>query len=137
MRLAAVRSPGVVGHADWWSENLRWVGRRLHVVHDWDRVTAQPEPILVGEAAYLFAATTFELDSCVPGASIDETQRFPAAYEQARQRSWTADERQAAWAAGLWVAAYHAWLSRLEDRGEGFAERVRMDAPERLSRAGA
>jgi hypothetical protein len=26
--------PIVVGHADWESQNLRWINRRLHVVHD-------------------------------------------------------------------------------------------------------
>jgi hypothetical protein len=30
--------PIVVGHADWESQNLRWVNRRLHVVHDCDSI---------------------------------------------------------------------------------------------------
>lgn len=136
-RLHSFQRPNVVGHADWWSENLRWLDHRLHVVFDWDSVTAQAEAILAGYAAYMFAATTYELDGCAPGASVEETERFLAAYEKARGRPWTADEREAAWAAGLWVAAYHARLSRLEDRGEGFAELVRAEAAERLWRAGA
>ncbi|MDQ6673138.1 MAG: phosphotransferase, partial [Chloroflexota bacterium] len=136
-RLATFQRPSVIGHADWWSENLHWVGHRLHVLHDWDSVTAQPEAILAGEAAYLFAATTFELDGEAPGATIEGTERFLVAFEQARGRPWSADEREAAWAAGLWVAAFHARLSRFEDRGEGFADLVRRDAPERLRRAGA
>jgi hypothetical protein len=41
-RLATFKRPSMIGHADWWSENVRWVGHRLHVVHDWDSVTAQP-----------------------------------------------------------------------------------------------
>ena len=135
-RLATFKRPSVTGHADWWSENLRWVGHRLHVVHDWDSVTAQPEAILAGEAAYLFAATTLELDGEAPGATVEETERFLVAFERARGRPWNADEREAAWAAGLWVAAFHARLSRFEDRGEGFADLVRRDAPERLRRAG-
>jgi hypothetical protein len=80
--------------ADWWSENLHWVGHRLHVVNDWDSVTAQPEAILAGEAAYLFAATTFELDGEAPGAAVEETERFLVAFEQARGRPWSADERR-------------------------------------------
>jgi hypothetical protein len=136
-RLAMFKKTSVIGHADWWSENLHWVGHRLHVVHDWDSVTAQPEAILAGEAAYLFAATTFELDGEAPGATVEETERFLVAFEQARGRPWSADERQAAWAAGLWVAAFHARLARFEDSGEGFADLVRQDAPERLRRAGA
>jgi hypothetical protein len=136
-RLAGFDSPSVAGHADWWSENLRWVGHNLHAVFDWDSITAQPEAILVGEAAYMFAKTTFELDGCAPGASIEATDQFLVAYEQAAGRPWPEEERQVAWAAGLWVAAFDARLSRFEDRGEGFAELVRRDAPERLRRAAA
>jgi hypothetical protein len=136
-RLARFESPSVVGHADWWSQNLRWVGHTLHAVFDWDSVTAQPEAILVGEAAYIFAKTSVERDGCAPGASIVDTERFLSECEHARGRPWTTDERQVAWAAGLWVAVFDARLSRLEDRGEGFAELVRSDAPERLRRAGA
>jgi hypothetical protein len=136
-RLASCTSPDVVGHADWWSQNLRWIDRRLHVVHDWDSVTAQPEALLAGEAAYMFASTDFELDGCAPGATIEATKRFLLAYEEARRRPWTAEEREVAWAAGLWVAAFRARLSRFEDRGEGFADLVRAEAPERLRRAGA
>jgi hypothetical protein len=55
-RLARCPEPCDVGHADWWSENLRWIERRLYVVHDWDSITAQPEAISAGQAAYLFAA---------------------------------------------------------------------------------
>src|SRR5260370_10634886 len=50
-------SPPVVGRADWWSENLRWYGGQLHSVFDSDSITAMPEPILVGVAAYMYAAT--------------------------------------------------------------------------------
>jgi hypothetical protein len=85
----------------------------------------------------MFAKTTVERDGCAPGASIVDTARFLSECEHARGRPWTTDERQVAWAAGLWVAVFDARLSRLEDRGEGFAELVRSDAPERLRRAGA
>jgi hypothetical protein len=136
-RLASLNEPPVAGHADWWSENLRWVGRRLHVVYDWDSATAQPEAILAGEAAYMFAKTTFELDGCAPGANVQATERFLVAYESARDQSWTTDQREVAWAAGLWIALFDARLSRLEDRGEGFAKLVQSEADERLRRAGA
>jgi hypothetical protein len=136
-RLARVTGPPIVGHADWWSDNLRWIGERLHAVFDWDSVTARPEPVLAGAAAYMFAKTSFELDGCAPGASVEGTGRFLDAYEQARGRRWSTDERQVAWAAGLWVALFDARLSRFEDRGEGFSDLVRREAPERLRRAGA
>ena len=136
-RLASLGDPCVVGHADWWSQNLRWVGQRLHVVYDWDSVTAQPEAILAGEAAYMFAKTDFELDGCAPGANVQLTEQFLVAYENARGRRWTIDQREAAWAAGLWIAAFNARVSRFEARGEGFAELVHSDAEERLRRGGA
>jgi hypothetical protein len=126
-----------VGHADWWSQNLRWVGQQLHVVYDWDSVTAQPEAILAGEAAYMFAKTDFELDGCAPGANVEATEQFLVAYENAREQPWTTDQRGLAWAAGLWIATFDARVSRLEDRGEGFAELVHSEAEERLRRAGA
>jgi hypothetical protein len=106
-------------------------------VYDWDSVTAQPEAILAGEAAYMFAKTDVELDGCAPGATVQATEQFLVAYEHARGRRWTTDQREAAWAAGLWIAAFNARVSRLEDRGEGFAELVHSEAEERLRRAGA
>ena len=135
-RLAGFEGPVVVGHGDWWSDNLRWIGEQLHVVFDWDSLTARPEPGLAGAAAYMFAKTSFELDGCAPGASVECTEQFLDAYEQARGRRWSVAERQAAWAAGLWVAVFDARLSRCEDRGQGFADLVRRDASERLRRAG-
>jgi hypothetical protein len=136
-RLASFTHPSVAGHADWWSQNLRWVGQRLHAVYDWDSVTARPEAVLAGEAAYMFAKTDFELDGSAPGADVHATERFLVAYEDARGRPWTTDEREVAWDAGLWVAAFNARLSRLEDRGEGFAALIQSEAEERLRRAGA
>jgi hypothetical protein len=39
-RLAASGSPLVVGHADWYTGNLRWRGDDLYAVWDWDSVIA-------------------------------------------------------------------------------------------------
>jgi hypothetical protein len=136
-RLARCTQPPVVGHADWWSENLRWQGRQLHVVFDWDSIVAQPEPILVGAAAYMFAATTFEIEGSATGASVAESERFLREYERARGLTWSRDDWEVAWAAGLWVAAYRAQLSQTESITGTFAELVRRDAGERLRRAGA
>jgi hypothetical protein len=136
-RLARCTQPPVVGHADWWSENIRWQGRQLHVVFDWDSIVAQPEPILVGAAAYMFAATSFEIEGSAPGASVAESERFLREYERARGLAWSRDDREVAWAAGLWVGAYHAQLSQIESTTGAFAEIVRQDAGERLRRARA
>jgi hypothetical protein len=125
-----------VGHADWWSENRRWNGQRLHVVFDWDSVAAQPEPIVAGAAAYMFAATTFEIEGSAPAADVDQSERFLLAYTRARGRRWTRDEWETAWAASVWVAAYQVQLSMLEATTGAFAELVRRDLPERMRRAG-
>ena len=134
-RLRACSEPLVVGHADWWSQNLRWTDHRLHVVFDWDSVTAQPEAIIVGAAAYQFAATTFEIEGSAPAATASETERFLRAYEDARGKAWTPEQSQVAWSASIWVACYQAQLSALEAVTGAFADLVRRDLPERLRRA--
>jgi hypothetical protein len=119
----------VVGHADCWSENIRWQGRQLHVVFDWDSIVAQPEPILVGAAAYMYAATGFEIEGSASGASVVESERFLREYERARGLVWSHDDRE--------VATYHAQLSQTESTTAAFAELVRLEAGERLRRASA
>ncbi|MBA2557738.1 MAG: phosphotransferase, partial [Chloroflexi bacterium] len=56
-RLCANREAEVLGHGDFESQNIRWVGTDALVVHDWDSVVARPECTLVGLAAAVFAAT--------------------------------------------------------------------------------
>lgn len=135
-RLRTCREPVVVGHADWWSQNLRWIDHRLHVVFDWDSVTAQPEAIIAGAAAYQFAATTFEIEGSAPAATATESLRFLRAYAAARGNGWTRDQWQLAWSASIWVACYHAQLSAVEAVTGAFADLVRIDLPERLRYAG-
>ena len=137
LALARCTTRPVVGHADWWSENLRWRGHELHAVFDWDSITAQPELIIVGAAAYMFGASTFEIEGSAPGASLEETERFLVAYERARRCVWPPEEREVAWAAGLWVAAYHAQMSVTESVTGAFAALVRQEADQRLRRARA
>jgi hypothetical protein len=50
-RLAQCHQPSVVGHADWEEPNLRWIDRRLHVVHDWDSLASRLEAAIAGVAA--------------------------------------------------------------------------------------
>jgi len=56
VRLARCERPEVVGHCDWESQSLRWVGDRLHACHDWDSVAARPEPVIAGLAAAVYRA---------------------------------------------------------------------------------
>ena len=102
--LMKLDEPKVIGHGDWYSQNLRWNNRRLHVVYDWDSVVAQPEAAIAGLAAAIWPGTG------VPGevAMVRQTERFLEAYIDASGRRWTSDEVRAAWAAGLWTRAFDA-----------------------------
>ena len=102
-RLRAGASETVIGHCDWLPGNLRWSGDQLLVVHDWDSAAADSEEVLVGFAAALYS--TVSPDEL---ATVEETERFLAAYCDARGRAFSADELQRSWAAGVWTRAYDA-----------------------------
>ena len=131
-RLAALRlPPPVVGRADWESQNIRWRGGRPLAVHDWDSAVAQPEPVVAGLAAAVWPAD----GTPDQAATVEQTEQFVAAYEQARGRPWTPAERQACWAAGLWVRAFNAKKQRLSGGGPQL-ERLAAEVGERAARAG-
>jgi len=103
-QLRALPQPAVIGHGDWYSQNLRWIDRRLHVVHDWDSVVAQPEAAIIGAAAAIWPGTG------LPGevATVAQTEEFLTAYQEAAGQICTDQEIRAAWAAGLWTRAFDA-----------------------------
>jgi hypothetical protein len=68
-------------------------------------------------------------------ATVEQSEQFLSAYEQARGRPWTTPERQACWAAGLWVRAFNAKKERTEGGGPQL-DRLATEAPERSARAG-
>jgi hypothetical protein len=102
-RLRASESEAVIGHCDWLAGNLRWTGDALLVVHDWDSMVVDSEAVLVGFAAAL--CSTVSADQL---ATVEETERFLAAYCEARGRQLSADELERSWAAGVWTRAYDA-----------------------------
>jgi hypothetical protein len=125
--LNAFRSPHIVGHVDWESQNIRWKDGRPLVVHDWDSAALRPEATVAGAASAVFTRTDTQGSS-----SIDESERFLDAYQRARARAFAPDELRAAWAAGLWVRAFDTKddsVMRLGD-AEAFAD----EAWERLRR---
>lgn len=132
-RLARCRRPHVVGHADWESQNLRWVEGRLHVVHDWDSVVSQPEVVLAGAAAAVFTASGAPLSE----ATVAESAAFLTAYEDARGTPWSDEDRELCWAAGLWVRAYNAKKASLDSEGGTVLDRLADEVAERLRLAGA
>ncbi|TYB57461.1 phosphotransferase [Nonomuraea sp. PA05] len=129
-RLLAAGLPRVLGHADFEAQNLRWHGRRLWAVHDWDSLAWQPEAALVGAASGSFA-------SAGPPtlAPIESSEAFLVAYQDFGQRVFTPAELEIAWAAGVWMAAYNAREMALCGGSPAGGEALRAQAAERLRRA--
>jgi hypothetical protein len=124
--------PPIVGHCDWESQNMRWIGRELLVVHDWDSCVSLPEPYIARAASVMFPTAGGTLDA----ASIEESESFLRSYEEARGRTFTSLERELCWAAGLWPMTYNAKKESLDQAGGPVASRLASQATERLGRAG-
>ncbi len=127
-RLLAGGLPCVLGHADFEAQNLRWHGRDVWAVHDWDSLAWQPEAALAGAASGAFASA-----GAPTLAPVESSEAFLVAYQDNRRRLFTAAEQQVAWAASLWMAAYNLWegATPLSD------DALRVQAAERLRRAHA
>jgi hypothetical protein len=99
----------LVGHTDWSAKHLRFSPRlELMALYDWDSVTTDLEPSLVGTAAASFTYTE-ELDDDVDvWPSAAESQAFVAEYEQERGEQFDDDERDATRAACVYLRAYAA-----------------------------
>jgi len=129
-RVRRCTNHGVVGHGDWLSQNLHWVGNTLHVVHDWDSVVVEPEVVVVGVSAAFYPGD----GTPDATATIEQTEDFINAYAAARGRPWSSDELQVLWASGLWNRAFDAKKQVVEGRIRTLTE---DDARERMRRAGA
>jgi hypothetical protein len=131
-RLLAASLPCVLGHADFEAQNLRWQGRLVWAVHDWDSLAWQPEAALVGAASGSFA-------SAGPPtlAPIESSEVFLVAYQDIRGRLFTAVELEIAWAASVWMAAYNAREEALHGDTPVCRDALRAQAAERLRRANA
>ncbi|GAB3417402.1 hypothetical protein [Flindersiella endophytica] len=130
-RLLAASLPCVLGYADYEAQNLRWHGREIWAVHDWDSLAWQPEAALVGAAGGMFA------NSGRPTlAPIESSEAFLTAYQDRRGRAFTTEEREVAWAASLWPAAHNARWEALHSDQPIAGTALRTQAAERLRRAG-
>lgn len=129
-RLRAGGSDAVIGHCDWLAGNLRWSEDVLLVVHDWDSMIVESEAVLVGFAAALYS--TVDVDEL---ATVEDTERFLAAYCHARGREFSADELERSWAAGVWTRAYDAKYQHAV--GQPITSLSESQARERLRRAGS
>jgi hypothetical protein len=127
LRLRRHQGTAIVGHVDWESQNMRWRDRQLHAVFDWDSVAACPEAVIVGCAAAVFTATG------APGAAtVADSDAFLDAYGVARGRALGKDEREACWAAGLWVRCFNAKKECRDEGAEAMLEAFGKEATERL-----
>ena len=124
--------PCVLGHADFEAQNMRWHGREVWAVHDWDSLAWQPEAALAGAASGSFAS-----DGPPTLAPIESSEAFLAAYQDLRGRLFTAVEREIAWAASVWMAAYNAREQALFGAPQLSGDALRTQAAERLRRANA
>jgi len=131
-RLLAADLPCVLGHADFEAQNLRWHGRDVWAVHDWDSLAWQPEAALAGAACGAFAS-----GSPTTLAPIESSAAFLAAYQDLRGRRFTAEEQEIAWAASLWTATHDLRWEALHGDPPVSCDAVRAQATERLRRANA
>jgi hypothetical protein len=131
-RILAAGLPSVLGHADFEAQNVRWQGRRVWAVHDWDSLAWQPEAALVGAASGAFASAGPPTLAPVEGSAA-----FLLVYQDVRGRVFTAEEREIAWAASLWPAAHNARWEVLHGRPPVVGNALRAQAAERLRRANA
>lgn len=130
VRLRTADLPWVLGHGDYEAQNLRWHGREVWAVHDWDSLAWQPEAALVGAASGAFAGA-----GPPTLAPIDSSEAFLVTYQDIRGRRFTAAELEVAWAASLWPAAHNARWEVLRGQAQVCGEALRAQAAERLHRA--
>lgn len=135
-RLLAVRLPAAIGHGRLGGLNVRWLAGpediSKGIVHAWEYLTARPEAVLAG---YL-AASFNELPGQLRIAPVAEGRRVLAKYQQIRDRSFTAEETEIAWAASAWVACYFAAMEHLRGAPGHVTHQIMTDGVLRLHLAG-
>lgn len=124
--------PKVLGHADFEAQNMRWAGRELLVLYDWDSLAWMPEPVLVGSAAGVFANT--EAPTLAP---LDSSAAFIETYQVMRGRRFSTDELELAWAGSLWTATHNAREEALLGRAPAATTALRTQSAARLALASA
>jgi len=110
-RTASQRGHGVevVGHTDWSVKHLRFDDElRATALYDWDSVTTDLEPSLVGSAAGSFTYTEELPHEIDLWPSAEEARAFIAEYEAERGTPFDEDERASARAACVYLRAYAA-----------------------------
>lgn len=140
-RVAGVGGPWRVGHLDFETHNMRWHdargGRatldRLVSLDDWDSLGALPEPLLVGQAAGTFTQTRARFTD----PTVAQSQEYLDRWLASSGRRWGHEERELAWAAGLWTKLFNVQDRIVHRDADGVLEHARGDVAERLRLAGA
>lgn len=121
----------VVGHTDWSVKHLRFdADLQVTAVYDWDSVTTDLEPLLVGNAAGSFTYTEELPYEISLWPSAQESVAFMSEYEAERGAPFTVEERRSAYGACVYLRAYaarcgHAFGGNARESGlEAFAEEL-------------
>jgi hypothetical protein len=96
----------VLGHIDWGVKHFRYVNERVRIIYDWDSLTLEKEPVIVGHASGYFTYTEFFGGSRLP--TDEEARAFIVEYEAARGKPFTPEEMQTLEAAKIYGHAYSA-----------------------------
>ncbi|GHO89253.1 hypothetical protein [Dictyobacter formicarum] len=97
----------MLGHFDWSTKHIRYLGEQAHVIYDWDSLQLDKEPVLVGHAAMTFTYIPF-MPGVADSPTREEMLAFIADYETARGRPFNPDERRTLAAAMTTSMAYGA-----------------------------
>ena len=127
------RLPIVIGHCDWESQNLDWQDGVLAIAHDWDSLARRPEATVAGMSALIFPSTGTTNEP----ATLAESEAFLRSYERARGRPFSAEERELAWAASVWIGGWKAKKAAIYSDAGVVLTGFLPTALERLHRAGA
>lgn len=135
-KLLSVRLPAAIGHGRLSGLNVRWLEETADsssgIVHGWEYLSARPEAVLVG---YLMA-TFNELPRQLRIAPVTEGRRVLAKYQQIRERDFTEEETQIAWATSTWVACYFAAMEHVRGAPGQVTHQIVADAAVRQHLAG-
>jgi hypothetical protein len=97
----------VIGHSDWRVEHVRFLAGAPVVAFDWDSLSCEREPALIGSVTHGFCADWSRSDYR-QAPSLEEARAFVADYERARGQAFSADERRSCGACFAYASAYTA-----------------------------
>jgi hypothetical protein len=107
----------VIGHSDWRVEHVRFSANAPVVAFDWDSLSCEREPALIGSVANSFCAD-WSHDDTRQAPSLNEVRAFVGDYERARGRRFSAEERGLCGACLAYASAYTARCGHADGRDE-------------------